>query len=82
MNPEEARVIRNQALAATDYLMMPDYPIIPAGRMLAGIYRQKLRDWPQSEGFPDVSTLPVPENWDVYKVPVFEDSGVPHDIQA
>ena len=68
MNPEEARTIRNQKLVETDYLMMPDYPISPAGRMLAGIYRQKLRDWPQSEGFPDVATLPVPENWDVYRV--------------
>ena len=79
MTNEEARAIRNQALAATDYLMMPDYPIIPAGRMLAGIYRQKLRDWPQSAGFPDVATLPVPDNWDVYKVPVIEDSEVPQE---
>jgi len=81
MNPEEARVIRNQALAATDYLMIPDYPITPAGRMLAGIYRQKLRDWPQSDGFPNTSTLPDPENWNVYKAPVL-DTEAAHDIQA
>ena len=72
MTEQEARAIRNEALAATDYLMMPDYPITPAGRMLAGIYRQKLRDWPQSEGFPDVATLPAPENWDVYKAPALD----------
>ncbi len=34
MTAQEARTIRDQALAATDYLMMPDYPLTPAGRML------------------------------------------------
>ena len=67
MTAQEARTIRDQALAATDYLMMPDYPLTPAGRMLVSIYRQRLRDWPEVPGFPDISTMPVPEDWSKYK---------------
>jgi hypothetical protein len=69
MTQEEiaARAARDQALADTDYLMMPDYPLMPAGKMLVSIYRQKLRDWPQEEGFPDLSTMPQPGDWSIYK---------------
>ena len=67
MTAQEARTIRDQALAATDYLMMPDYPLTPAGKMLVSIYRQQLRDWPQTHGFPDVETMPKPEDWSKYK---------------
>ena len=67
MTAQEARTIRDQALAATDYLMMPDYPLTPAGRMLVSIYRQQLRDWPQTDGFPDVETMPIPGDWAKYR---------------
>ena len=67
MTEDEARTYRNQAIAATDYLMMPDYPLTPAGKMLVSIYRQQLRDWPQTDGFPDVETMPKPEDWSKYK---------------
>ena len=63
MTEQEAREARNEALAATDYLMMPDYPLTPAGKMVLAIYRQKLRDWPETEGFPDPTTMPEPEEW-------------------
>ena len=67
MTEDEARALRNQAIAASDYLMMPDYPLTPAGRMLVSIYRQKLRDWPQTDGFPDPETMPKPEDWAKYR---------------
>ena len=67
MTEQEAREVRNEALVSTDYLMLPDYPLTPAGKMILGIYRQKLRDWPQTDGFPDISTMPVPEDWSKYK---------------
>ena len=67
MTEQEAREVRNEALASTDYLMMPDYPLTPAGKMILGIYRQKLRDWPETEGFPDPTTMPEPEDWKKYK---------------
>ena len=67
MTEQEAREARNEALAATDYLMMPDYPLTPAGKMLVSIYRQKLRDWPQTDGFPDTETMPKPEDWAKYR---------------
>ena len=64
---DEARAVRNQAIAATDYLMMPDYPLTLAGKMLVSIYRQQLRDWPQTDGFPDIATMPTAEDWSKYK---------------
>jgi len=67
MTEQEAREARNEALAATDYLMMPDYPLTPAGKMVLAIYRQKLRDWPEASGFPDPTTMPEPEDWKKYK---------------
>lgn len=73
MTEDEARTYRNQAIAATDYLMMPDYPLTPAGRMLVSIYRQRLWDWQQTEGFPDPATMPQPDDWSKYK---FEDINV------
>ena len=67
MTEDEARALRNQAIAATDYLMMPDYPLTPAEKMLVSIYRQQLRDWPQTDGFPDIATMPTAEDWSKYK---------------
>jgi len=64
---DEARAARDQALADTDVLMLQDYPITPAGKLIVKTYRQKLRDWPSTEGFPDLSTMPQPENWSIYR---------------
>lgn len=66
MTEIEARAARDQALAETDKYMLPDYPITPAGRLNLRAYRQALRDWPETAGFPD-SAMPQPENWAAYK---------------
>lgn len=67
MDEIEARVARDEALKDTDKYMLADYPITPAGRLLLKAYRQSLRDWPGSIGFPDVSTMPAPADWGAYK---------------
>jgi len=67
MTASEARSTRDRALLATDKYLLPDYPITPAGRLVIRIYRQALRDWPASAGFPDVATMPAAEDWDKYK---------------
>jgi hypothetical protein len=46
-----ARTFRNMRLAASDWTQLPDVPVwvdVQAWR----VYRQKLRDVPQQEGFP------------------------------
>ena len=67
MSENEAREVRDQALLDTDKYMLPDYPITPAGRLVLKVYRQALRDWPESPGFPDVATMPAGEDWSKYK---------------
>lgn len=73
MTEQDARALRDEALKTTDYLILPDYPLTPTGKMLVRIYRQKLRDWPQTDGFPDPETIPQPDDWSKYK---FEDINV------
>ena len=56
-NSEEARFERlrserDQRLAATDYLLMPDYPLSDDQRTILQVYRQALRDLPSQEGAP------------------------------
>lgn len=47
---EEARAWRDMELQRTDSLMLlPDYP----GKESLTTYRQALRDWPNTEAFPD-----------------------------
>jgi len=50
----ELRAKRDAELNATDFYLMPDYPI--SSELLVQIkdYRQQLRDLPQQEGFPYV----------------------------
>jgi len=67
MTEIEARAARDQALADTDKYMLPDYPITPAGQLQLRAYRQALRDWPETAGFPDVSTMPVVVDWRSYR---------------
>ena len=47
-----ARFRRDSLLSATDYLLMPDYPISEESLKLLKAYRQALRDIPEQEGFP------------------------------
>ena len=47
-----AREKRDQLLAETDYLLMPDYPLSDEKREAVKAYRQALRDVPEQSGFP------------------------------
>lgn len=57
------RAWRDAQIAGTDYLAMPDYPLAEAARSELYAYRQALRDWPQSEAFPDAAGRPVAPAW-------------------
>lgn len=46
------RAERDRRLAATDYLLMPDYPISDDQRAVVQAYRQALRDLPAQSGAP------------------------------
>lgn len=46
------RTKRDRRLAATDYLLMPDYPISDDQRAVVQAYRQALRDLPAQSGAP------------------------------
>lgn len=46
------RAERDRRIAATDYIMCPDYPATEEARSSCAAYRQALRDMPQSEGAP------------------------------
>lgn len=54
----EAREKRDQLLAETDYLLMPDYPISSEALVALKTYRQALRDVPEQEGFPKTIEWP------------------------
>lgn len=54
----EAREKRDQLLAETDYLLMPDYPIEAAVLEVLKTYRQALRDVPEQAGFPSAIEWP------------------------
>ena len=55
---EKIRAQRNNLLAETDYLLMPDYPIFEDKLKQVKQYRQKLRDIPDQPGFPNSVTWP------------------------
>ena len=46
------RAERDRRIAATDYLLMPDYPLAENSRAAVQSYRQALRDLPTKEGAP------------------------------
>ena len=46
------RAQRDSRIAATDYLLMPDYPISPERLAVVKTYRQALRDLPDQPGAP------------------------------
>ena len=49
---ERLRAERDSRIAATDYLIMPDYPLAEDSRAAVQSYRQALRDLPTQEGAP------------------------------
>ena len=49
---QQLRAERDRRLAATDYLLMPDYPISDDQRAVVQAYRQALRDLPAQSGAP------------------------------
>ena len=53
-----ARQKRDRLIAATDYLVTPDYPISDDRLAKIKIYRQALRDIPEQAGFPRTITWP------------------------
>lgn len=53
-----ARQKRDRLIAATDYLVTPDYPIESDRLAKVKIYRQALRDIPEQSGFPRTITWP------------------------
>lgn len=55
----EAREKRNQLIAETDYLAMPDYPLDDEKKAAVFAYRQALRDVPEQAGFPRQIDWPV-----------------------
>ena len=61
--PEEKastiRQQRNALLSATDYRMMPDYPMSELCRENLKLYRQLLRDIPEQPGFPNSVVWPI-----------------------
>ena len=50
---------RDAKLSATDYLIVPDYPISPEDLEAVKVYRQALRDIPEQSGFPKNVQWPV-----------------------
>lgn len=55
----EAREKRNQLIAETDYMAMPDYPLDAEKKATVLAYRQALRDVPEQAGFPRQIDWPV-----------------------
>ena len=53
-----ARQKRDRLIAATDYLVTPDYPIESDRLAAVKTYRQALRDVPEQSGFPRTITWP------------------------
>jgi len=49
----EIRVKRDKLIRDTDYLVQPDYPLSDSLKSEIIVYRQALRDIPQSVGDPD-----------------------------
>ena len=55
---DQVRARRDGLMAATDYLMMPDYPLDAETKAAVMEYRQALRDLPQHPGFPNAVIWP------------------------
>lgn len=64
---EMERVWRDDAISRTDYLAMPDYPITDDAKLEILEYRQKLRDWPSADEFPNKEFRPSAPSWLEFK---------------
>lgn len=65
---ERLRAERDRRLAATDYLLMEDYPLDNTHKEAVRLYRQALRDLPSQEGAPwdggeEKTPWPETPNW-------------------
>ncbi|MBA1187559.1 hypothetical protein G7Z99_00670 [Pseudomonas entomophila] len=60
---QQERDWRSAAITASDYLVMPDYPITAGQRSELYAYRQALRDWPSADAFPDPDARPSAPAW-------------------
>jgi hypothetical protein len=60
---EIERTWRNARIAESDFLVMPDYPLVPEQRTALYEYRQRLRDWPAAVAFPNPGQRPPPPDW-------------------
>ena len=56
---EAIRSKRNQLIAETDHMLLPDYPITSEQLIAIKAYRQELRDIPEQSGFPNDVVFPV-----------------------
>ena len=56
---EQARLIRTNLLYASDYVMIPDFPLTDVERAAWMEYRQSLRDITNQLGFPDNISWPM-----------------------
>ena len=56
---QDIRQERDALLSATDYRMMPDYPMSELCRENLKLYRQLLRDIPEQPGFPNSVVWPI-----------------------
>ena len=56
---DAARARRDALITATDYLLMPDYPISAEQLAEVRTYRQALRDVPLQAGFPQTIDWPA-----------------------
>lgn len=63
---EQVRAVRDNLLARTDYLLMPDYPLSVTDKTTIEVYRQALRDITKDPSFPwtgtPVENIPWPKN--------------------
>ncbi|WP_281660513.1 tail fiber assembly protein [Microvirgula aerodenitrificans] len=57
---DAVRARRDALITATDYLLMPDYPISAEQLAEVRAYRQALRDVPLQAGFPQTIDWPEP----------------------
>ena len=56
---QDIRQERDALISATDYLMMPDYPMSELARENLKVYRQALRDIPEQPDFPNSVVWPI-----------------------
>lgn len=56
---EEAIAKRDELLFRSDYTQLADAPFTSEQKQAWAVYRQQLRDLPETPGFPDV-TFPIP----------------------